>query len=78
MEQFNEQHPHRGDWLREIVFGLNDGLVTTLADEKRINVFFRLQEPQIIARLRASFPDMGAAPDERTVFLALRTLRNSW
>ncbi len=30
MEEFNEQHPHRGDWLREIVFGLNDGLVTTL------------------------------------------------
>jgi VIT1/CCC1 family predicted Fe2+/Mn2+ transporter len=29
-EQFNEQHPHGGDWLREIVFGLNDGLVTTL------------------------------------------------
>jgi vacuolar iron transporter family protein len=25
-----EQHPHSGDWLREIVFGLNDGLVTTL------------------------------------------------
>ncbi len=30
MGQVNEQHPHRGDWLREIVFGLNDGLVTTL------------------------------------------------
>src|SRR5580692_10249840 len=30
MEQINELHPHRGDWLREIVFGLNDGLVTTL------------------------------------------------
>ena len=30
MEKINEQHPHRGDWLREIVFGLNDGLVTTL------------------------------------------------
>ena len=30
MEQMHEQHPHRGDWLREIVFGLNDGLVTTL------------------------------------------------
>lgn len=30
MEQINEQHPHGGDWLREIVFGLNDGLVTTL------------------------------------------------
>ncbi len=26
----NEQHPHGGSWLREIVFGLNDGLVTTL------------------------------------------------
>lgn len=25
-----ELHPHGGDWLREIVFGLNDGLVTTL------------------------------------------------
>lgn len=30
MEPIKEQHPHRGDWLREIVFGLNDGLVTTL------------------------------------------------
>src|SRR5919109_2447370 len=30
IEEINEQHPHRGDWLREIVFGLNDGLVTTL------------------------------------------------
>jgi vacuolar iron transporter family protein len=34
MQQHNvprqELHPHRGDWLREIIFGLNDGLVTTL------------------------------------------------
>src|SRR5712692_9195374 len=30
MDEIKEQHPHRGDWLREIVFGLNDGLVTTL------------------------------------------------
>jgi vacuolar iron transporter family protein len=30
IEQRHEQHPHGGDWLREIVFGLNDGLVTTL------------------------------------------------
>jgi len=29
-EQIKEQHPHRGNWLREMVFGLNDGLVTTL------------------------------------------------
>ena len=54
------------------------GLVTTLAEEKRINAFLRLQEPQIIARLRASFPDLPAAPDARAVFLALRRLRNSW
>jgi len=54
------------------------GLVTTLAEEKLINSFLRLQEPQIIARLRASFPDLGAAPDPRAVFLALRRLRNSW
>jgi vacuolar iron transporter family protein len=26
----HEKHPHSGSWLREIVFGLNDGLVTTL------------------------------------------------
>jgi len=30
VEQIKEQHPHRGNWLREIAFGLNDGLVTTL------------------------------------------------
>jgi VIT1/CCC1 family predicted Fe2+/Mn2+ transporter len=30
MREIEEQHPHGGDWLREIVFGLNDGLVTTL------------------------------------------------
>lgn len=30
MHEIEEQHPHGGDWLREIVFGLNDGLVTTL------------------------------------------------
>lgn len=30
MDASKEQHPHRGGWLREMVFGLNDGLVTTL------------------------------------------------
>jgi vacuolar iron transporter family protein len=30
MSVLEELHPHRGDWLRELVFGLNDGLVTTL------------------------------------------------
>jgi vacuolar iron transporter family protein len=30
MDEAQEQHPHRGDWLHEMVCGLNDGLVTTL------------------------------------------------
>ncbi len=52
--------------------------VTTLADEKRFNTFFRLQNATVIARLREKFPDMGPHPDARTVFLRLRELRNEW
>ena len=52
--------------------------VTTLAEEKRINSFFRLQSPQVIARLREKFPDLGEHPDARTVFVKLRELRNRW
>ncbi len=52
--------------------------VTTLAEEKRINTFFRLQSPTVIARLREAFPDIGEQPDARTVFLKLRQLRNKW
>jgi len=54
------------------------GIVTTLAEEKDINVFLRLQEPEVIARLREHFTDLAAAPDARAVFLALRALRNRW
>jgi len=52
--------------------------VTTLAQEKRINTFFRLQNPQVIARLRERFPDLPEQPDARTVFVRLRELRNKW
>jgi len=52
--------------------------VTTLGEEKRINTFFRLQNPDIIARLREAFPEVGEHPDAKTVFLKLRELRNSW
>jgi hydroxyacylglutathione hydrolase len=52
--------------------------VTTLGEEKRINTFFRLQNPAVIARLRAVFPDIGEQPDARTVFVKLRELRNRW
>jgi hydroxyacylglutathione hydrolase len=52
--------------------------VTTLGEEKRINAFFRLQNPRIIAKLRERFPDLPEQPDARTVFLKLRELRNAW
>lgn len=52
--------------------------VTTLAEEKRINTFLRLQSPEVIARLRESFPEMGPTPEARTVFIKLRELRNRW
>ena len=53
-------------------------VVTTLGEEKRINVFFRLQNPSVIARLRSVFPDLAEHPDARSVFLKLRELRNRW
>jgi hydroxyacylglutathione hydrolase len=56
----------------------DDALVTTLADEKKINTFFRLQSPSVIARIRESFPELPENPDPKTVFLKLRELRNSW
>lgn len=56
----------------------NHALVSTLALEKRINTFFRLQSPSVIARLREEFPEIGDAPDAKTVFLKLREIRNKW
>ena len=53
-------------------------LVTTLAQEKEINTFFRLQSPGVIARLREAFPDLDEHPDPQTVFVKLRELRNKW
>jgi hydroxyacylglutathione hydrolase len=52
--------------------------VRTLADEKRINTFMRLDSPGVIARLREDFPDLADQPDAKTVFLKLRELRNKW
>lgn len=53
-------------------------LVSTLAQEKEINTFFRLQNPAVIARLREAFPDLDEHPDPQTVFVKLRELRNNW
>lgn len=55
-----------------------DALVTTLAQERQCNTFFRLRSPSVIAQLRKSFPEIGDDPDPRTVFLKLRELRNAW
>ncbi len=52
--------------------------VTTLGEEKNINSFFRLANPEIIARLRERFPELPEKPDARTVFVKLRELRNTW
>ncbi len=52
--------------------------VTTLGLEKAINTFFRLREPGVIDALREAFDDLPADPDEKTVFLRLRELRNRW
>jgi len=52
--------------------------VSALEDEREINTFFRLTSPTVIAKLRAAFPDLPEKPDQRTVFLKLRELRNAW
>jgi hydroxyacylglutathione hydrolase len=56
----------------------NAALVSTLAMEKDINTFFRLQSPTVIARLHEAFPDLPEHPDPKTVFVKLRELRNHW
>jgi len=55
-----------------------DARITTLGEEKRVNAFLRLQNPEVVARLRERFPEIGEKPDARTVFVKLRELRNSW
>ena len=52
--------------------------VTTLAQERDINTFLRLQSLEVIEGLRREFPSLPRHPDPRSVFLALRELRNRW
>jgi len=54
------------------------GFVTTIEQERRINVFLRLENEDVIERLREQFPDLPARPEPKTVFLKLRELRNTW
>ena len=53
-------------------------LVTTLAQEKDVNTFFRLRNPTVIKRLREAFTDLTDEPTPKEVFLCLRELRNGW
>lgn len=65
LEQVKEQDP-------------NQPLVTSMALEREINTFLRLDNPAVIERLRENFPDLPAELDPQTVFLKLRELRNDW
>ncbi|MCE2406301.1 MAG: hydroxyacylglutathione hydrolase [Pseudomonadales bacterium] len=56
----------------------SDSLVTDLEQEAKINTFFRLHSPTVIATLKESFSDLSDEPSPKEVFLKLRELRNSW
>jgi hydroxyacylglutathione hydrolase len=51
---------------------------TTIGIERKINTFFRLDNPSVIRRLREVFSDMPERPAPEDVFLRLRQLRNDW
>ena len=56
----------------------NSAVITTLGDEKTFNAFFRLDSPTVVAHLIERFPELGASPSPKDVFLKLRELRNAW
>jgi hydroxyacylglutathione hydrolase len=63
---------------RVAALSAQDMPILTLGEEKQLNVFFRLDRPEVIAGLRRVRPGMPSEPTPRTVFLALRDLRNRW
>lgn len=65
LDQVSGQSPH-------------NPLVSTIALEKEINVFFRLHSPDVIAHLRDRFPDLPKDIDAMMAFIKLRELRNDW
>ncbi len=72
-------NPRARSLLREVeATGPENALVSTLALEREVNTFFRLENPTLIAKLHEVFPDLKADPDPETVFLKLRELRNDW
>jgi hydroxyacylglutathione hydrolase len=57
---------------------VNQPYVSSMATEREVNTFFRLDSEQVVAELRKSFPDLPDQADAQTVFKKLRELRNSW
>ena len=51
-------------------------IVTTLAIEKEMNPFFRLNNFQIISLLKEEFPDISES--DKDIFVHLRKLRDNW
>ncbi len=52
--------------------------VSTMADERKINSFLRLNNNSIIKKLRQELPNLSENPTEKEVFIALRQLRDHW
>ena len=50
----------------------DNAMITTLGEEKEVNTFFRLHNPEIIEKLREEFPELSSKPDSKEVFLLLR------
>ncbi|VAV89402.1 Hydroxyacylglutathione hydrolase [hydrothermal vent metagenome] len=65
LEKLRDQDPH-------------NAVITTMADERRVNSFFRLDNPGIIEKLQQENSEISADPEPREIFKALRQLRNHW
>lgn len=68
-----ELHPHRGDWLRQVVFGLNDGLVTTLVFIMTVSGV--AAQPNIIVLVALSEVAAGSVSMALGGYLAAKTER---
>lgn len=63
--------------LKQLEGGENPTRITTLAFEKKINTFFRLDSEEVIEKLKSDLNGFNSA-GAREVFLGLRELRNRW
>lgn len=56
----------------------NNAHITTMGEERGINSFFRLTNPEIIQKLKSENTGISDNPEPREIFKALRQLRNHW